>query len=1069
MPHELSKRKIPPGPGGISSTQKIRDLRQSREVAEEEFRLLFPSVSGPVQTTSTPQHELFKQLEEFQRVAVERQRAEPINPFDFIIGPGLRKAIQGKGFGTGAAIDVALLPLLFGKGPVVAARTAAQAGIRGAKVPALRGKQLVGTRFVKLEESKTQFPSSPSIVTAYGQRILDRASEQLTKPVSRLRESESGVVRGVGSLLTPTTSRARVPKQSAKLLRQEAARRKAARAQEIHTIRRTGRRGIFDRSDGVQTANFWYAQIPRQHRNTGSLKLIRNQLKQEQARLRQGDIPPGLDPLDAVNVISDLGEEVAKLTQVIKSGISANEETIQAVRTLMDERKDILIRAGKLDPDEAIQREGLVSRWLGLETSGEEVFLGHRLGSVRTAPSNLVRGIGLGRARPPQGVGQQNRLVLARRGQLRTDLNVAVEDWQAAQAYELHNIAKGQLALMGERIVGKPKRGYVLINPKGHTIPRYWRVSREQKAIQEGFDPEGIIVNDLDEYVRNYAAIVKDSPRDVERILEHAAQNGYLDDLRQVPVDVFRRYQSRIVDQKLISSNSVLSSTASAAGKVGDVINDMVYISLIYSNPGYIPANLAGNLIFAGLDQGVFLPINLIRSGQLLTKGPRRVRDLVLQEVGFGPTVAIGSTRPTQRVGRFIGRIPDDGPRTSAFLHQLAKQGVISKTKPWLSNREFRKIEKFMLDPKSRPLLNDARDAAVQAMVDFERLSPLERSVARRLLFVWPWIRGATRYPFRFAADHPIRSGALAYAVYEGKEEILDKLSELGEVPSWLEFAIKAGKVTVGGKEFPRVLPTRSFSPISTTFETIGTFIGRPGAETFAGLLNPAIEQGINVAGRETSFGTEADSYRESLRQASERLVPNVGLARDLVSPPSETGLYPEDVTRSGRLRRAIRLSPIAIDPEEAKRLQRLETGERRTLQEKIDDQVSILEEQAEKWDLSVIPSLRDNVRHRETYLHALKELEREHEDFDDLPEREKQKLRARAEFEALRSLPEFGDSFLWEKMLQALETMTSKEISNLRRSVKEDLGVTGRDADLSRWNRGVGKLKQREEESELR
>jgi hypothetical protein len=33
----------------------------------------------------------------------------------------------------------------------------------------------------------------------------------------------------------------------------------------------------------------------------------------------------------------------------------------------------------------------------------------------------------------------------------------------------------------------------------------------------------------------------------------------------------------------------------------------------------------------------------------------------------------------------------------------------------------------------------------VQAMVDFERLGPMERALAKKMMFVRSWIRGGTR------------------------------------------------------------------------------------------------------------------------------------------------------------------------------------------------------------------------------------------------------------------------------------------------------------------------------------
>ena len=42
-----------------------------------------------------------------------------------------------------------------------------------------------------------------------------------------------------------------------------------------------------------------------------------------------------------------------------------------------------------------------------------------------------------------------------------------------------------------------------------------------------------------------------------------------------------------------------------------------------------------------------------------------------------------------------------------------------------------------------------------KAMIDFERLGSAEKALAKRLLFIWSFTRGMTRYPGRFVLDHP--------------------------------------------------------------------------------------------------------------------------------------------------------------------------------------------------------------------------------------------------------------------------------------------------------------------------
>ena len=102
--------------------------------------------------------------------------------------------------------------------------------------------------------------------------------------------------------------------------------------------------------------------------------------------------------------------------------------------------------------------------------------------------------------------------------------------------------------------------------------------------------------------------------------------------------------------------------------------------------------------------------------------------------------------------------------------------------------------------------------------------------IAKRLMFVWTWIRGGSRYPFRFALDHPIRSAGIAYVATgePGAPDALQVNRPVNEylapgMPPWLEGSIKVGD---------KVLPTRNISPVSTPWELAQTIADQPGAHT---------------------------------------------------------------------------------------------------------------------------------------------------------------------------------------------------------------------------------------------
>jgi hypothetical protein len=562
-----------------------------------------------------------------------------------------------------------------------------------------------------------------------------------------------------------------------------------------------------------------------------------------------------------------------------------------------------------------------------------EIFVGHRESRVRGGGG--MAGASLGKTLKPAGVGNQNTLALVRTGRVHMSLDKFLQDVEATSTYAQHNATKeifwkaGTKPTSLQEIRQKVGSGeYVLINPHGEKIPRAARTSPEAQATSEGFhDPMKVLATDSEEYVRNYMAA---DPADAERILAHAQEHGYLDDLRLLQSDYASKYFGRFLTPKMRAEIPGLAQTGlKALGKGAGLVNDAVHFGLIYANPGYIPANSVQNLIMAMAHQGPLVLSNYPRAVQLLLHGPKHVKNLVLGEVGMGGTKALGTAiNPMRSWASAVGNIADSPARVSAFLHEMGREGVIDKFKPFLDDEDYKAIQDFIENPANESKLNDARDAAVQSEVDFERLGPNERLVLTKLGFVYTWLRAGSRYPFRFAADHPFRSMLIAY-VLEGapgappevQKKIHDLLPNVATgMPPWLAGALEAGTTVVDKIPYPQVLPTRQISPISTPHEIWDTIRNNPGANSVGEMLNPALTTAWFTAHQQNRFGSDVGSYGKSVEANAMDMFPGIALTKDLVHPPApgDAGLYPEDVTRIGRLKRALRVFPIAIDPKEA-------------------------------------------------------------------------------------------------------------------------------------------------------
>ena len=416
-------------------------------------------------------------------------------------------------------------------------------------------------------------------------------------------------------------------------------------------------------------------------------------------------------------------------------------------------RRDRLEAAGILDPGRATQREGLVSRWLGLEPTGEEAFVGHRLVKTRGAQESVLPASpGVGRPRTPEGVSRENKLVRASQGRLRQSTHVALQDWQASETYANSVRSRDDLAQMGHAFTGRLGKDEMLVNPKGRPVPAHWRsdpLARLDPADEEAARQmaDGIL-----------GSFLADSDR-ADQLLQAAAEQGVRwDELRVVKRSQVERYFGQF-------------ARPGKAGKVGrayDAAIDATAASIIFGRIGYVPKNVVQNVVMALPHQGVFALVNLPRSAQVLADD--ELRPLLSGEVGTGATGALGKEFQStlrgvpSKVTGAVSSVADTPFRISAFLHEAAAEGVISRINPVLTANDREALIELVTSKANRAKLNDIRSRSVEAMADFSRLTPKQRRSLRRLLVIPGWLVAGSRYPVHFAATHPLRSAALAYA-----------------------------------------------------------------------------------------------------------------------------------------------------------------------------------------------------------------------------------------------------------------------------------------------------------------
>ena len=788
----------------------------------------------------------------------------------------------------------------------------------------------------------------------YPERLLQVGGLEVQgfKPRSRLAQLGMGAVDRFTRMIDTESMRERqgvrimtmserAVKQAGRMQRVEMNRRQADFWPALHEIAKVKEGSVDD------IAHFWYAQLPEAYRNVEGLQLVKEAQQEELAYIASGMAARDLAEReqavriaqkeaetkgevmrlqneiedikttrsDLKNRAGDIAASMKFLDDVIAADPPVNNDLLNAIGRLAENRRQILVDAGRLDPERAEGRTGLVANWLGLEPDGTEIYMGHRLPKP---PPNLVPMMpsgGTGRVASPRGM-SENRLVLARTGRLRPSTRVAAEDWQAAQVFAQANIAREQLAAMGVPFKFQPHDSkYVLVNPKGRTIPAYWRtdeLAQFKELVDDIEDLRTKAEEILEGFVGEGAGGWQRIQDDFEELSRTRGVEADWSELRLVPKRFVERYYAQFR----------AASGRSTPGALYDMMVDAMSASIIFARIGYIPKNVVQNLIMALPHQGAFFPMNAAKAAQLLADP--ELRHLAKAEVGFSSASEALSREVTatrlpgevlHKTAGFVGTIADDPARMSAFLHEAAAENVISRFNPILTEKDRANLRRLFMDPRQRARLNDISRRATEAMADFTRLTPGQSKIARRLLIIPGWLVAGSRYPFHFALTHPIRSALIAYALL-GEPGAPDELrfnepvSHYFKGKRWLR-----GIDTPWGRE-----RTGSLNPVSTPWE-LSLAIGG------------SIKGKDNPYDRKDTVFDYANPIGSTLLRASmgdlggaastaERLVPNYALARDLINPPEEgdTGSYPGDVTRLGRLRREVGILPIPVEDEPPKK-----------------------------------------------------------------------------------------------------------------------------------------------------
>ena len=151
-------------------------------------------------------------------------------------------------------------------------------------------------------------------------------------------------------------------------------------------------------------------------------------------------------------------------------------------------------------------------------------------------------------------------------------------------------------------------------------------------------------------------------------------EGGYYDELRQVPADLVKRYFGQFVPPGKIRRARELRCRCARQGLRH--VNNILYASLIYSNPGYVPANLAGNIDPRRPPPRAAAGSELRRAGQFIAQAPTAAASPGSERGQWrGGSAATGGRGGLRRPSTLVNRArtsPQGSPRGRPYRRHRA-------------------------------------------------------------------------------------------------------------------------------------------------------------------------------------------------------------------------------------------------------------------------------------------------------------------------------------------------------------------------------------------------------------
>ena len=589
-----------------------------------------------------------------------------------------------------------------------------------------------------------------------------------------------------------------------------------------------------------------------------------------------------------------------------------------------------------------------------------DIFIPHRAGDPDMGGGRTTGGI----PRAKRDIGDRtisriplfarNRLGLLKMGMLNDDPNMLIEHTNRVVMLARANQLREAVLEMGEPLMPDEIPDFEgRYGPPQYVVKKAGRgVNRPlHDAIEAADDPEeirGLIKNYVDDYITD----------------DRQKWEAWTGDEQQYVVD--KEYVDRLFKNATGKTPGATTKPSTGATKMVDATWDLIRAGLLYLNPGFYVANLLGNSTMMAIadPRSMRHVVSSMREAGRAAHRPDTADPLwrrISVEQGRGPTSGGLSTRPPllgrgvnwrdlkdpeklKRVrpaglaettslgigeyGRRTGRIIDDAMRVAFWKQTASKFGydTDAKIEKLLDDGSGGKLheEKRPSSEQARKARRDLagiRDEAEQLMLDFDSMTPFEKSTLTRIIFLYPFLKASAKWPFMFAGERPVVTGALSEMANVGQQLNEQRLGPAPELPLWMQGAarLEPGKYWAAG----------STSPIAPFLGLAESGLGL-GQKTETGVsrpidyLNPGLQMLIELAASRSQFGQDLPAH-QILRQDA----PMTALQRQLLGLKQPSEIY-TDRSKLGTFLRSLRVVPYGVNDGAAPVVAAAPTGRRK-------------------------------------------------------------------------------------------------------------------------------------------